>query len=387
MTQTENSHLGTATGANTQNTSTAGTNAHGTGSWTSAERNAMEKALQLASHGVRGANPLVGAVILDTDGRQIAEGFHRGAGTAHAERDAINSALQHGADLSGTTMVVTLEPCNHVGRTGACTDTVIEAGITRLVYAVQDTSHTATGGAQRLTAAGVDVQTGLLAGEAVALNRRWFDAVGAGRPFTTLHLAQTLDSQIAAADGTSQWISGPEARRDSHQLRRRIDAILVGTGTVMADNPRLTARSADDIAAAEQPLRVAMGHRPVPDDAAVRGEDGLFLQIESHDPRAVGQQLHGRGIRHLMVEGGAKIAAAFLSAHLVDEIVIYLAPSFLGRGTPTLGDLGINTLDEAQHWRWDPVGGWAVPLGNDLRLHLEPAPHTGSTGNPTCSPE
>lgn len=344
------------------------------GLWTAAEQQAMEAALRLAAQGVRGANPLVGAVILDPSGGQIAWGFHRGAGTAHAERDAISDAAQRGVDTAGATMVVSLEPCNHVGRTGACTEAVIEAGITRLIYAVHDTSHTAAGGAERLQAAGVEVSAGLLEAEAAALNRRWFNAVETTRPFTTLHLAQTLDSQIAAADGTSQWISGPESRRDSHELRRRIDAILVGTGTVAADNPRLTARTVDGTAAAEQPLRVAMGHRPVPDDAAIRGDDGLFLQLESHDPREVGRQLHSRGIRHLMVEGGAKIAAAFLRAHLVDEIVIYLAPSFLGRGIATLDDLGINTLDEAQHWRWDPVDGWAVPLGNDLRLHLEPAP-------------
>lgn len=342
--------------------------------WTAAEQQAMETALRLASQGVRGANPLVGAVILDASGRQIAQGFHRGAGTAHAERHAISDALQRGVDPAGATMVVSLEPCNHVGRTGACTEAIIEAGITRLIYAVRDTSHTAAGGAERLRAAGVQVCPGLLEAEAVALNRRWFAAVEAARPFTTLHLAQTLDSQIAAADGTSQWISGPESRRDSHELRRRIDAILVGTGTVMTDNPRLTARTADGTAAAEQPLRVAMGRRSVPDDAAIRGDDGLFLQLESHDPYTVGRQLHSRGIRHLMVEGGAKIAAAFLRAQLVDEIVIYLAPSFLGRGIATLDDLGINTLDEAQHWRWDPVDGWAVPLGNDLRLHLEPVP-------------
>lgn len=342
--------------------------------WTGAERQAMETALQLAAQGVRGANPLVGAVILDAGDRQIGQGYHRGAGTAHAERDAIRDAWQRGNDPAGATMMVSLEPCNHIGRTGACTEAVIEAGIKRLIYAVHDTSRTAAGGAERLQAAGVQVHAGLLEDEAAALNRRWFDAVEAARPFTTLHLAQSLDSQIAAADGTSQWISGAESRRDSHELRRRIDAILVGTGTVLADNPRLTARTADGTRAVEQPLRVVMGTRPVPDNAAVRGDDGLFLQLKSHDPRTVGQQLHSRGIRHLMVEGGSKIAAAFLRAGLVDEIVIYLAPSFLGRGIATMDDLGINTLDEAQHWRWDAVGGYAVPLGNDLRLHLEPAP-------------
>ncbi|WP_051298487.1 bifunctional diaminohydroxyphosphoribosylaminopyrimidine deaminase/5-amino-6-(5-phosphoribosylamino)uracil reductase RibD [Arthrobacter castelli] len=354
--------------------------------WSVAEREAMGSALQLAVQGVRGANPLVGAVILDPSGRTIGEGHHRGAGTLHAETDAIAEARRRGEEPAGATMVVSLEPCNHIGRTGACTEAIIEAGIKQLIYAVHDTSHTAAGGAERLRAADVQVRTGLMEAEATALNNRWFDAVTAGRPFTTLHLAQTLDSQLAAADGTSQWISGPESRRDSHQLRRRIDAILVGTGTVLADNPRLTARTADDEPAAEQPLRVAMGQRPVPETAAMRGSDGRFVQLETHDPRDAGGQLHVAGIRHLMIEGGAKIAAAFLKERLVDELIIYLAPSLLGRGIATLDDLGVGTLNQAHHWRWDQVGGAAVPLGNDLRLHLEPKPPETDRKSP-CSPE
>lgn len=358
----------------------------GPAEWSRAEHEAMETALRLASKGVRGANPLVGAVILDQSGRHIGHGFHRGAGTGHAETDAIKDARSRGEDPTGATMVVSLEPCNHIGRTGACTEAIIAGGIKRLIYAVHDTSHTAAGGAERLHGAGVLVRTGLMEAEAAALNQQWFDAVEAGRPFTTLHLAQTLDSQLAAADGTSQWISGPESRRDSHQLRRRIDAIMVGTGTVLADNPRLTARTRNDSPAPEQPLRVVMGHRPVPGTAAIRGDDGRFVQVHTHDPYETGRELHAMGIRHLMIEGGAKIAAAFLKAQLVDEIIIFLAPSFLGRGLATLDDLGISTLDEAQHWRWDQVEGAAVPLGRDLRLHLEPEPQD-TDRKATCSPE
>lgn len=337
------------------------------------ELHAMTTALELASHGVRGANPLVGAVVMDRTGVISGTGYHRGAGTPHAERDAIADARSHGQALEDATMIVTLEPCNHTGRTAPCTEAIIEAGFSTVIYAVQDPSTVASGGTDVLHSAGIDVRSGLLEDEAGNLNHRWFDAVRTARPFTTLRIAQTLDGQIAAADGSSQWISGPESRRDSHALRRRIDAILVGTGTVLADDPRLTARNDDGGPSAEQPLRVVMGRRLVPSGAAVRGNDG-FVQLNTHDPRVVGTDLHSRGIGHLMIEGGAKVAAAFLTAGLVDEIIIYLAPSFLGRGIPALEDLGITTLDQARHWRWDPSGGgYAVAMGRDLRLHLEPA--------------
>ncbi len=337
------------------------------------ELGSMTTALQLARRGVRGANPLVGAVVLDRTGAITGTGYHRGAGSPHAERDAIADAQRQGRTLAGATMIVTLEPCNHTGRTAPCTVAIIEAGISRVIYAVQDPSDPASGGTGTLRSAGIHVRSGLLEDEPSALNHRWLDAVSTARPFTTLRIAQTVDGQIAAADGSSQWISGPESRHDSHALRRRIDAILVGTGTVLADDPRLTARNDDGGPSPEQPLRVVMGHRGVPGGAAVRGNGG-FVQLNTHDPRIVGTDLHSRGIRHLMIEGGAKVAAAFLTVGLVDEIIIYLAPAFLGRGIPALEDLGITALGQARHWSWDPSdGGYAVALGRDLRLHLEPA--------------
>src|SRR4051794_9667312 len=183
------------------------------------ETRAMEHALQAALQGPRGANPLVGAVIVSPDGRQLATGYHRGAGTAHAEADAIAQAAAVGLDLSGCTMVVTLEPCNHVGRTGPCTEAIIAAGITDVVYAVDDPHDPAAGGAATLRAAGIRVRSGLGADEALDLNRQWFEAVAARRPFVTLHIAQTLDARIAAEDGTSQWISSPESLADNHGIR------------------------------------------------------------------------------------------------------------------------------------------------------------------------
>lgn len=344
-----------------------------------AETHAMQLALDAALQGPRGANPLVGAVILDAAGEVLSVGHHRGAGTLHAEADALavlrdkdGGALP---DLSDCTMVVTLEPCNHHGRTGPCAAAIAGAGIGSVVYAAPDPTAEAAGGAGYLRAAGIAVRSGLLAERALELNQRWFRAKAAGRPFTTLHIAQTLDGLIAAADGTSQWITGEAARRDSHGIRARVDAIVAGTGTVLADNPRLTARDAAGQELGRQPLRVILGRRAVPQDAAVRGSDGRFLQLEHHDPAAALGDLAARGAGHVMIEGGATVAGAFLAADLVDELVLYLAPLMLGAGTRSTGELGISTLADASRWRWDAASP-AVTLGADLRLTLEPLPGT-----------
>ncbi|QCB99051.1 bifunctional diaminohydroxyphosphoribosylaminopyrimidine deaminase/5-amino-6-(5-phosphoribosylamino)uracil reductase RibD [Arthrobacter sp. PAMC25564] len=345
----------------------------------------MDAALAAAAQGPRGANPLVGAVILAPEGEQLVTGYHRGAGTAHAEADAIAQAIAAGLELGGTTMVVSLEPCNHCGRTGPCAQAIIDAGIADVIYAIDDPHDPAAGGAATLRAAGVRVRSGLAAAPALELNRRWFDAVDARRPFVTLHIAQTLDSRIAASDGTSQWISSPESLADNHALRGRIDAILVGTQTVIVDNPRLTARNADGEPAGRQPLRAVMGYRGIPQGAAINGDDGNVLHLATRDPREALDQLFDAGVRHLMVEGGSRILSAFLSAGLVDELIIYLAPTLLGAGTPALDDLGITTLADAQLWDWDPASGGAVQLfGRDLRLHLRPATTAGAATAPAA---
>jgi diaminohydroxyphosphoribosylaminopyrimidine deaminase/5-amino-6-(5-phosphoribosylamino)uracil reductase len=343
-------------------------------SFSAAERSAMQAALAAAAQGPRGANPLVGAVVIGSDGTPLATGYHRGAGSAHAEADAIAQATAAGLDLRGAAIVVTLEPCNHIGRTGPCAQAIIAAGITDVIYAVDDPHDPAAGGAATLRAAGIRVRSGLAADAALELNRRWFDAVAARRPFVTLHIAQTLDSRIAASDGTSQWISSPESLADNHALRGRIDAILVGTQTVLIDNPRLTARNGDGDESGKQPLRAVMGYRTIPDEAAIHGTDGLVLHLATRDPLEALDELFENGVRHLMVEGGSRILSAFLAAGVVDELIIYLAPTLLGSGTAALGDLGIATLADAQHWEWDPASGGAVQtLGRDLRLHLRPA--------------
>ncbi|CAH0128134.1 Riboflavin biosynthesis protein RibD [Arthrobacter sp. Bi83] len=358
--------------------------------FSAAETAAMDIALEAALQGPRGANPLVGAVVVGPDGRHLVTGYHRGAGTAHAEADAIAAAVSTGVDLSGSTMVVTLEPCNHVGRTGPCAQAIIDAGIANVVYAVDDPHDPAAGGAATLRSAGVGVRSGLAADRALELNRRWFQAVEAKRPFVTLHIAQTLDSRIAAEDGTSQWISSPESLADNHAIRRRIDAILVGTQTVLVDNPRLTARDANGDASGEQPLRAVMGLRDVPDDAAVRGDDGKILHLPTREPGEALSLLFAAGARHVMVEGGSKILSAFLTDGLVDELIVYLAPTLLGSGIAALSGLGIGTLADAQRWEWDAASGGAVQkLGRDLRLHLRPegpaGPHATQSPAPAAA--
>ncbi len=347
----------------------------------------METALSAARQGVRGANPLVGAVIIDADGTFLAIGHHRGAGTPHAETDVINRLLGTGVkrDLSAATLIVTLEPCNHFGLTGPCTQAILDAGIGNVVFALRDPHKPAAGGAEILHNEGINVRMGLMAAEAEDLNRQWFVAVREGRPFITARLAQTVDGRIAAEDGTSQWITSLESRQDSHKLRARVDAIVVGTGTVLADNPRLTARAADDSASAKQPLRVVMGLRDIPEGAAVKGTSGTpsspdrlgdddYLALRTHDPAVVVRELQDRGVGHLMIEGGATINAAFLAQGLVDELVVYLAPTLLGSGIPALTDLGINTLAQAQRWEWDATTSGPVELlGPDLKLTLMPA--------------
>ncbi|MHA7286154.1 bifunctional diaminohydroxyphosphoribosylaminopyrimidine deaminase/5-amino-6-(5-phosphoribosylamino)uracil reductase RibD [Arthrobacter sp. MDT3-44] len=342
-----------------------------------AESEAMLRALRLAGQGVRGANPLVGAVVLGADGAVLGEGYHRGAGTPHAEPAALADARGRSNDPRGATVVVTLEPCNHTGRTGPCSEALIGAGVARVVYAADDVNGAAAGGAHRLRSAGIDCVGGLEAARSRDLNDRWTAALADARPFVTLKSAQSLDGRVAARDGSSQWITGPEARGDGHRIRALADAVLVGTGTVLADNPSLTARTdgAEDSRDAQgRPrLRVVLGQGTVPDGASIRGPG--FLHLATRDVRLALDDLYGRGVRHLMVEGGPRVASAFLRAGVVDELFSYVAPLILGDGAPAFPELGVTTLGEAERWRLDDAGGPAVQqLGADVRVHLRP-PH------------
>ncbi|TYL45162.1 bifunctional diaminohydroxyphosphoribosylaminopyrimidine deaminase/5-amino-6-(5-phosphoribosylamino)uracil reductase RibD [Nocardioides sp. BGMRC 2183] len=307
----------------------------------------MQRALALAaSPGVPlHPNPRVGCVLLAPDGASVGEGFHQGAGTAHAEVAALRAA---GDRAAGATAVVTLEPCNHTGRTGPCAQALIEAGVARVVIAQRDPNPVAQGGIEALTAAGVVVEQGLLEDDARALNRAWTFAHEHGRPFVTWKFATTLDGRSAAADGTSRWVSSPPARRDTHELRALCDTMLVGTGTVLVDDPQLTVRDDDERPLPEQPLRVVLGERDLPPTARVFDDAAPTVHLRGRDPRWALESLyrdHGR--QHVFFEGGPTVAGAFLAAGVVDEVVVYIAPILLGAGLSTVGDLGITTITDA----------------------------------------
>ncbi|MFF8847259.1 bifunctional diaminohydroxyphosphoribosylaminopyrimidine deaminase/5-amino-6-(5-phosphoribosylamino)uracil reductase RibD [Streptomyces sp. NPDC015127] len=348
---------------------------------TAADADAMRRAITLAARGLGSTspNPVVGCVVTDAAGRVVGEGFHQRAGGPHAEVHALRAAGDQGR---GGTAYVTLEPCNHTGRTGPCAQALIEAGVARVVYAVADPTPQATGGADTLRAAGVRVEQGLLEDEAEAGNTAWLTSVRLGRPHVTWKYAATLDGRIAAADGTSRWISSPESRADVHRLRAESDAVVVGSGTQRADDPHLAVRG---IEGATQPLRVvvdtdATAVKPgarVLDDAAPtlvaiaedaesdlpdvlrlpRAERGLSVP-------ALLAALHERGIRSVLLEGGPTLAGAFVTANAVDRVVGYLAPALLGAGPAALADAGITTIAEAL--RLDVTE--TVRIGPDLRI-------------------
>ncbi|MDO8144932.1 bifunctional diaminohydroxyphosphoribosylaminopyrimidine deaminase/5-amino-6-(5-phosphoribosylamino)uracil reductase RibD [Isoptericola sp. 178] len=348
---------------------------------TPAEQAAMQRALTLAATpGLDlGPNPRVGCVLLDPGGATLAEGFHRGAGSPHAEVVALTNARHaHGDDAArGATAVVTLEPCAHTGRTGPCADALRDAGVARVVYAQADPNPTAAGGAGVLVAVGVDVVGGVGAEDARELNRVWSTAVELGRPVVTWKVATTLDGRTAAVDGTSRWITSAAARRDVHRLRAEVDTVLVGTGTVLDDDPALTVRDADG----PQPLRAVMGRRDLPATSrlAAPGPDGVeTCHLRTHDPHEALAELWRLDRRHVLLEGGGTLAAAFLRAGLVDEIVAYVAPALLGAGPPAVGDLGVTTIADAA--RFDLVDATVLePTTDDLSTPDGPASGLAAT--------
>jgi len=308
---------------------------------------AMHRALVLAE-AVRGRtspNPPVGAVILDAGGALVGEGATAPAGGPHAEVVALADA---GERARGGTAVVTLEPCAHTGRTGPCAEALLAAGVSRVVFAVEDPNPQAAGGAQVLRGAGVDVLAGVAhhAAASGAL-RPWLHSVATGRPFVTWKFAATLDGRIAAADRTSRWISSAPARADVHHIRDVVDAVLVGSGTVLADDPQLTVRHGD-LPADRQPLRVVLDRRHrVVGGFRVLDSAAETVVLDTAAPRFALKALHDRGVRHVLLEGGPTLAGAFVEARCIDEVVAYLAPMLLGAGPAALADAGIGTLADA----------------------------------------
>lgn len=340
--------------------------------YSDSERAAMTRALELAATpGVPlGPNPRVGCVLLADTGRTVAEGYHRGAGTAHAEVDA----LARIDAATGLTAVVTLEPCNHTGRTGPCSEALLAAGVRRLVYAMGDPYPEAAGGAQRLADAGVDVAQGLMGAESARLNRGWLHGLTHDRPFVTWKLASSLDGRSAATDGTSRWVSNAASRRDTHRLRAEVDVMMAGTGTVLTDDPQLTARDAEDrpLPREHQPLRVVVGERAVPADARVLDDAAETWVPGTRDLQAVLAALYEQGRRHVLLEGGPTLAGAFLRAGLVDEVVAYVAPVLLGDGLPSVTGLTVTTIADAVRLDVLDVATLGEAPDTDVRLTLAP---------------
>lgn len=334
----------------------------------------MGRALQLAElgQGRTSPNPMVGAVVLDAGGNLVGEGFHARAGEPHAEVGALRQA---GDRARGGTLVVSLEPCCHHGRTPPCSEAVITAGIIRVVVAMTDPDPRVAGeGLARLRAAGLEVIEGVARDEALHLNRAFVHRIRSGRPLGILKWAMSLDGRTALANGDSQWISGPAAREWVHCLRARCDAVLVGGGTVRSDDPLLTSRGRRD----PEPLRVVLSrsldlperarlwqsaeastlvaHGPEASPAARERMDGLGVQrleLAACEPRSLLEALARRGCNQVLWECGPDLAAAAVRQDCVQEVMAVIAPKLLGglaARTP-LGDLGLEGVDEATSWR------------------------------------
>lgn len=338
---------------------------------------AMRRALGLAGLGpANNPNPRVGCILIDKEGTPVAEGWHRGAGTPHAEIDALQKLpekwMRRKHEL---TAVITLEPCNHHGKTGPCAAALAASGLQNIAYATKDTGKHSAGGAKHLQAAGIQVQGGILEETAKQFIEDWAKtrtrktqkqprtktSTHTKKPFVTLKWAQTLDGFVAATNGTSKWITGPAARHDAHKRRAQADAIIAGTGTILQDNPALTARTPHGkplVAAKHQPIPVIFGTRNIPANAQIHTHPALTANKLAAPPQFTPQtgitralnalaQPEGLHIQHILIEGGPHLAAAFLQENAVDEILVYVAPKLLGQGTSALPGLNLKDIKNA----------------------------------------
>ena len=306
---------------------------------------AMQRAIALSEKGLGkcAPNPIVGAVIIDANGKVVGEGFHdRMTSKDHAEVVAIRSA----DDLAkGATIVVTLEPCNHTGSTGPCTQAIIDSGISTVVFAVNDPNTVAAGGADALRAAGIKVVEGVMEKEASYANRAWLTKIEKSRPYFVWKVATTLDAKIAASDGTSKWISNEVSRSDVQKLRRESDAILVGTKTVVSDNPHLIPRG-EFSGYSRNPIRVIFGESDLPTDSMVFDNAAETVHVKSRDLNKLVTKLNEMDINQVFVEAGSKLASAMVAAGLMDELVIYQAPALLGSGKSFFADESKSTIED-----------------------------------------
>jgi diaminohydroxyphosphoribosylaminopyrimidine deaminase/5-amino-6-(5-phosphoribosylamino)uracil reductase len=327
----------------------------------------MQRAIDLSALGLGKTfpNPIVGAVLADKDGQIISEGFHQGGD--HAEVLAIKNA---GVIPTGTKLFVTLEPCNHTGKTPPCTDAIIKAGIKNVIYAVTDPNPIAAGGAAKLSESGIKVESGLLAKSAEAVNQDWLSKLANNRPRFIWKIASTLDGKVAAADGSSKWITSEAARADVAKLRSQADAILTSTKTVISDNPTL-----DSKGTGKDPHRIVMGRSEIDPASNIFNNDAPTELIKSQDLSALINFVNQAGFNRVLVEAGPTLGSALLAAGLIDEVILYIAPTIFGSGTNSIADLGIATISD----RLDLVLIANEVIGVDLKLTYQ-IPHKEMAG-------
>ena len=331
---------------------------------------AMRRAneLSLFGLGLTYPNPIVGAVVIDDVGNLISEGFHSRANHgAHAEVNALDAA---GEKAKGATLVVTLEPCNHYGKTPPCVERIIKSGIKKVVYAISDPNKVASGGAKSLQNSGIEVIQDILLKEVEFSNRAWLKKIRTGNVYITLKLASSIDGKIAAQDGSSKWITSESARADVALLRSECDAIVTGTGTVLADNPALTVRNIDRNGITDfKPARVVIGNRLVPEEAEIRKGSAVTHYLQNHDLSQLLQLASENDWNRILVEAGPGLTTAVMRSGLVDEIFLYQAPTFLGGNKSMVTDLGVTNIQDRIEFEIREV----VTLGIDkpnLRVHL-----------------
>lgn len=302
----------------------------------------------------------MGAVVTSPAGQVIGEGFHKSG--PHAEVVALEQA---GQSTKGATLYVTLEPCNHQGKTGPCTEAIIKAGITKVVYAVRDPNPLASGGAEALAAAGVEVEFNNELSEIEYSNRAWLHKVKTNRPYFIWKIATTLDGRTAAIDGSSKWITGEESRAQVSKLRAESSAILIGTATALADNPNLMPRDIQ-ITRNINPVRIVMGLREIPSEFNLHNAAAETVFLRSHDFADLLELCSERDFNQVFIESGSELGTALLKAGLIDELVIFQAASLLGSGLSFIGDLGATNIKE----KMDFVIRDVAQFGNDLKITI-----------------
>ena len=322
------------------------------------EEAAMARAIDCARLGLGTTypNPIVGAVITSATGEIVSEGFHQGGD--HAEVIAINTAKEIPA---GAILYVSLEPCSHHGKTPPCVDAIINSGIKKVVYAVNDPNPAAAGGADRLRAAGIEVESGIGEVQARLENRAWLTKMELGRPRITWKIASTMDGKVAASDGSSKWITGELARTDVAHMRSQFDAIITSTATVIADDPLMTSKGFG-----KNPVRIVMGRTEINTGAQIMDSSAETIFIKSQNFKDLIALANERGFNQVLIESGPTFGTALLREDLIDEIVLFQAPTLFGSGKPAIGDLGITHISGRLDFEISDV----EMIGSDLKITL-----------------